>query len=80
METKSTDKEILIKGLKQLGLSLLLMFIGPSFLYLILSNKDKQFYIVLLILGIIICSLAVYFAFKGINTILKSLFESNKTK
>ena len=37
METKSTDKEILIKGLKQLGLSLLLMFIGPSFLYLINS-------------------------------------------
>lgn len=80
METKSTDKEILIKGLKQLGLSLLLMFVGPSFLYLILSNKDKPLYIVLLIIGILICCLAVFFAFKGINTILKSLFESNKTK
>ena len=40
METKSTDKEILIKGLKQLGLSLLLMFIGPSFL---LNNDFIKF-------------------------------------
>jgi len=80
MKTKSTDKEILIKGLKQLGLSLLLMFFGPSFLYLILSNQDKPFYILLLVIGILICCLAVFFAFKGINTILKSLFESNKTK
>ena len=80
MKTKSTDKEILLKGLKQLGLSLLLMFIGPSFLYLILSNKDKPFYIVLLILGILVCCLAIIFAFVGINTILISLFESNKTK
>jgi len=80
METKSTDKEILLKGLKQLGLSLLLMFIGPSFLYLILSNKDKPFYIILLIISILVCCLAIIFAFKGINTILKSLFESNKTR
>ena len=80
MKTKSTDKEILIKGLKQLGLSLLLMFLGPSFLYFILSNKDKTFYIILLTIAILICCLAIFFAFKGINTIIKSLFESDKTK
>ncbi|PKG50481.1 MULTISPECIES: DUF6095 family protein [Olleya] len=80
METKSTDKDILVKGVKQMGIAMLLMFVGPTLLYLVLSNKERDFYIPLLIIAILICVLAVFMAFKGINTILDSLFKSNKTK
>ncbi len=80
MKTKSTDRDILFKGIKQMLIALVLMFTGPTLLHIILSNRDKTFYIILLIVAIIICSLAIFFAFKGINTILNSLFKSNKTR
>ncbi len=80
MKTKSTDKEVLVKGIKFMGIAIFLMFAGPTLLHLVLSNKDKGFYIPLLGIAIIICILAIYFAFKGINTILDSLFKSKKTK
>ena len=75
MEEKRTDKNLLVKGMKKMGISLILMFVGPTIIYLTLSNKEKPLYIPLLIIGIIGCSFAVYFAFKGINTILNSMFK-----
>lgn len=80
MKTKSTDRDILYKGLKQMLIALVLMFAGPTLLHTILSNREKPFYTLLLIIAIIICGLAIFFAFKGINTILNSLFKSNKTR
>lgn len=79
METKRTDKEVLAKGLKKMGASILLMFLGPTLIYVAFSNQEKPLYIPLLILGILGCSMAVFFAFKGLNTILDSMFKSNKT-
>ncbi len=79
METKRTDKDILVKGLKKMGLSLVFMFLGPTLLYMAFSNKEKPLYVPLLILGIIICGLAIFFAFKGIQTIMDSMFKKNST-
>ncbi|MBT8394350.1 MAG: hypothetical protein HKO81_05645 [Flavobacteriaceae bacterium] len=79
MEGKRTNKILLVKGMKTMGISLILMFLGPTIIYLTLSNKEKPLYIPLLILGIIGCSFAVYFAFKGINTILDSMFKKETT-
>jgi hypothetical protein len=75
MTTKRTNKEILIKGLQHLGIAVVLLFAGPTLLHIVLSNKDKPFYIPLLIIAIIVCVFAVYFIFKGIITILKSIFD-----
>lgn len=75
METKRTNKDVLVDGLKKMGIALVLMFAGPTLLHLILTNNDKPFYIPLLIIGILICILAVFFMFKGIQTIMKSLFD-----
>lgn len=77
METKRTDKKLLYKGIQTMALSAFLMFAGPTFLYIALSNKEKPLYIPLLILGGILCILAVYKAFKGLNTILDSMFKKN---
>lgn len=73
-KTKRTDKDILTKGLQRLGICLLLMFIGPSFLYFVMSNDDKPFYIPLLVIGILLCLAAIFFLFYGIRTIMNSMF------
>lgn len=78
METKKTDKDVLTRGIKKMGISLVLMFLGPSFIYIAFSNQEKPLYIPLLIFGIVACISAIYFAFKGLNTILDSMFKSNK--
>jgi hypothetical protein len=74
METKRTNKDILVKGLKKMGLSLICMFFGPTLIYVAFSNQEKPLYIPLLIISIIICGLAVYLAFMGLKTIMKSIF------
>jgi hypothetical protein len=79
MEENSTDKQLLVKGLQRMGISLVLMFIGPIIIYLAFSNKEKPLYIPLLILGIFGCGTAIYFAFKGLNTIMNSMFKKNST-
>ena len=74
METKRTDKVILVRGLKLMAVSLVLMFAGPTLFYVVTTNKDKQFYEVLLAIAILICICAVVVAFKGLKTIMKSMF------
>jgi len=75
METKRTNKEVLAEGLKKLGIALILLFSGPTLLHIVLTNKEKPFFIPLFIIAIIICALAVYFIFKGIKTLISSLFD-----
>jgi len=79
MKKDKTDKQLLVKGLQKMGISLVFMFMGPSTIYLALSNKEKPLYLLLLILGIFGCGAAIYFAFKGLNTIMDSLFNKNST-
>jgi hypothetical protein len=74
METKRTDKTVLMKGIKFMVVSLLLMFGGPTLFYIVTTNKDKPYYENLLVIAILICIAAVYLAFKGIQTIMKSMF------
>lgn len=73
-----TDKDILVKGLKQMGICLILMFTGPTLLHLTLDNKEKSLYIPLLIVSIILCISAVVFLFIGINTVLNSIFKKKR--
>ena len=69
-----TNKETLVKGLKTMAISLIMMFAGPSLLYIVATNKEKPFYLPLLIISILICIAAVLFAFKGLQTIMRSMF------
>lgn len=75
MATNRTDKPVLVKGLKIMGGSLACMFLGPTLIHLALSNKEKPLYIPILIIAVLICSLALYLAFKGLNTIMNSMFK-----
>jgi hypothetical protein len=75
METKRTNKEQLVSGIKKMGMSLVLMFLGPSLIYVAFSNSEKPLYIPILIVAFTLCSLAVYLAFKGLKTIMDSMFN-----
>jgi len=74
METPRTNKDLLVDGLKTMGLTLFLAFLGPFILHTGFSNPDKPLYIPLVIGGVLICGAAIYFGFKGIRTIMDSLF------
>lgn len=70
-----TDKEVLVKGLKTMAISLVMMFTGPSLFYIATTNKEKSLYIPLLIISILICLGAGFIAYKGLQTIMNSLFD-----
>ncbi len=70
----ATNRELLGKGLKYLGWALPLMFIGPSVIYNAFINKQNVWHYLVLAVGIVASFFAVYLAFKGLNTIMKSLF------
>ena len=75
MNTKRTNKAILIKGLKTMGLTLLMLFLGPFLLHAGLSNPDKLLYLPLVIIGLLLCGAAIYLGFRGIKIIMDSIFK-----
>jgi len=75
METHRTNKEVLYQGLKKMMLSLVMMFAGPTLFYIATTNKEKPLYIPLLIVSLLLCGSAIFFAFKGIKTIMDSMFK-----
>ena len=78
-ETKKTDKELLVKGIKLMAITAVLMFLGPTLMYIGLSNKDKPLYIPLLIMATLVCISSILLAFKGLKTIMDSMFNKKKT-
>lgn len=77
METKRTDKTLLVKGVKTLVFALLSLFIGPILMTMALGDKENSLYIPLLIIACLICAMAVFLIFKGIRIIMNSLFKKN---
>mgnify|MGYP003450028366 FL=1 len=70
----SVNKDVLNKGLRFLLGSLPTLFIGVFILNSSFKNQKHPLYVYVLILAILICAYAVYLIFKGINTIMKSMF------
>jgi Family of unknown function (DUF6095) len=70
-----TNKKILSKGVQYLSGSLPLFFIGPSVIYSANKNKENDYYLIVLIIGILFCLGAMLLMFLGIKTIMKSMFD-----
>ncbi len=75
MEENRTDKQLLFKGIKTLVFALLSLFMGPILLSFAFSKPDDKLYYPLLIVGCAISALAVFMLFKGIRTIMNSMFK-----
>ena len=73
-----TNKSVLAKGVKYLAGSLPLLFLGPVVITSAFKNENHPLYVYVLVLGIIIALAAMFLIFKGISTVLKSLFDADK--
>lgn len=74
---KRTDKEMLVKGIKQMAITALLMFIGPTLIYVALTDREQAVFLPLIAIGFLVSGFAIYMGFKGIKTIMDSIFNSN---
>ncbi|MBE9576881.1 DUF6095 family protein [Flavobacterium proteolyticum] len=74
----ATDKNILAKGVKYLAGALPLLFLGPVIINSAFKNVKHPLYPYILGLGIIIALAAMFLIFKGIMTLVKSLFDGDK--
>ncbi|MGB5238172.1 MAG: DUF6095 family protein [Flavobacteriaceae bacterium] len=75
----STDKDMLIKGLKFLGYTVFTMFLAPVVLFQAFKNQDHTFYIPVLIVGLLLAITAIGLGFYSIKVFLDALF-GKKTK
>ena len=75
MEPKRTNRPLLVQGLKTMGITLVLLFLGPFLLHAGLSNPDKPLHIPLVVVGIGVCGTAIYMVFRGIKIIMDSIFK-----
>ncbi len=76
-EQPSTDREVLSKGVRRLLLSIPFFILGPILIYL---GAGSDHPIIFLMPGIAFAILAVVFMYQGIQTILDSMFKTNKTR
>lgn len=74
MSKEHTDVELLRKGVKYLAIALPLLFLSPYLITLAFLNTETIYGYVFFGLGFIAGAGAVYLLFKGINTIMKSIF------
>ncbi|WP_339837659.1 DUF6095 family protein [uncultured Maribacter sp.] len=71
---RRTDKDMLVTGLKRLAITVVLMFTAPLILWQAFKNQEHFLFWPVCILGIVIAAYAVFMGFKGIKTIVNSVF------
>jgi uncharacterized membrane protein len=69
-----TDKEMMVKGIKRLALTVFLMFLAPIVIWQAFKNEEHPLYWPVLVIGLILAMYAIYSGFKGIQTIVDALF------
>ena len=70
-----TNKEKLLKGIKLMGGTLFLLVTAPIVLNTSFKNQDHPMFIPVLGIGIILFIAAIYFGFKGIQMLMRALFN-----
>ena len=73
-----TDKNLLIKGVKYLGYTVLLMFSAPVVIYQAFKNEENPLYWPVLIIGLLLGVGAIAMGFYSIKVLLDGLFGNKK--
>ena len=73
-----TNKDLLVKGLQRLGITVILMFTAPLLLWQAFKNDEHPFFWPVFGIGILLAGYAVFMGFKGITTIMQSVFGKKK--
>jgi Family of unknown function (DUF6095) len=71
----ATNRNLLTKGVVKLAAALPLLFLGPTVIHNAFINKQNIWHWLVLVIGIAICGVALFFMYKGLNTIMKSMFN-----
>ena len=74
----ATDKALLVKGIKYLAITALTMFLAPVVIYQAFKNEEHQWYIPVLVIGLILALVAIILGFYGIKLLVDSLFGKKK--
>ena len=74
-----TNANLLVKGLKRLGLTLLLMFSAPIVIFEAFKNQQHPFYYPVLIVGLLLAIAAIIAGFSGIKLIVDGFFNKQKS-
>ncbi|MGB6150529.1 MAG: DUF6095 family protein [Pricia sp.] len=69
-----TDKDLLIKGVKYLAYTILLMFSAPVVIYQAFKNPEHPLHWPVLVIGLLLGVAAIAMGFYSIKVILDSLF------
>jgi len=69
-----TNKDLLLKGIKYIGLTIALMFTAPVILYQAFKNQGHPFYWPVLIIGALLAISAIVSGFYSIKVIMDALF------
>ena len=74
------NKNLFIKGLKRLALAVILAFLGPFTIQQAFQNKEHQFYLYVLLLGLAFAGASITLGFLGISNLVSSLIDDLKNK
>lgn len=69
-----TNKAMLLKGLRYLAFTVILMFSAPFAIYQAFKNEEHPLYLPVLILGCILALAAIGFGFYSIKTVVDAFF------
>ena len=73
-----TNKDLLVKGLKFIAYTVVLMFTAPVVVYEAFKNENHPWFLPVLIVGSILGIGAIVMGFYSIKVIMDSLFGSKK--
>lgn len=73
-----TNKQRLLKGIKNLIYTVGLMFLAPVVLYQAFKNQEHPMFIPVLILGFILAIAAIGMGFYSIKIMMEALFDDSK--
>ena len=68
----------MIKGIKFLGYTVGLMFLAPWVLYQAFKNQDHNFYIPVLVIGLVLAIAAIGMGFYSIKVVVEAVFGGRK--
>ncbi|MGC6422480.1 MAG: DUF6095 family protein [Flavobacteriaceae bacterium] len=68
------------KGLRRMAIFISMAFIGPVIIYQAFQNEGHPFYIPVLVVGLLLCILAIGFGFWGIRSLTHGLLGPKKPK
>jgi hypothetical protein len=74
------NKLLLQKGLKKMGIVLLCCFTGPVIVHQAFKNQGHPFYIPVLIVGLLVLVVDIYYGFLGVKNLVNALLGERKKR